>query len=147
MTNEFSVSATAATAIVGYNFLQNEKWKSATYDRKISSISVVGSAAVADFQGELWVGEARKGVFWNTHAGAAIAPVKEDSRFPACLVPANAEVQFKVTDAPATNPVLVTICFVPAKKRKTGSYTKGSGSKIRNPSAYAAAVARNSRKY
>lgn len=142
MTNEFSVSVAAATAIVGYNLIKDEKWKSATYARKISGISLVGSAAIADTQVELWVGEARKGVFWNTSAGASVSPKKEDTRFPNCLVPANSEVQVKVTDAPATNPIICTIAFNPTGKKKTFS-KMGGGSRIRNPTAYNAAVARN----
>lgn len=141
MTNEFTVVKTAAEAVLDANLFSEEKWKSVPYARTLSSISVVGSTNIGDFGVEIWAGEARKGVFYNTAAGANVAPVKEDENFPKALIPANSEVQCRVIDAAAANAVMIRVKFDTAKSRRgrIGPYR----SRIRNPAAYQAAVARN----
>jgi len=142
MTNEFSVSTAAATAIVGYNLIKDEKWKSATYARKISGFSLVGSAAIADTQVELWVGEARKGTFWNTSAGASIAPKKEILVSQIVWFPQTQRFKLKSLTLPRQILSFVLSLSIPLEKKKT--FSKGGiGSRIRNPAAYNAAVARN----
>lgn len=142
MTNDFTVVKTAAQAVLEYNIFEDEKWKSVPYARKLTSICVVGSTNIGDFGVEIWAGEARKGTFYNTQAGANVAPSREDERFPSVLIPANAEIQCKVIDAAAANPVMVMVKFDSAKTRRAYTGVRSRGV-IRNPTAYAAAVARN----
>ena len=126
MTNQFQVTKTAAEAVVGADLFQGEKFATATYGRKLASIAVVGSAAIADFAVELWAGEARKGLFLNSSAGAAIVPKKEDQKFPGALVPANSQLMCKVTDAAATNPVVIEVKFDSARSRSGFGGTRRS---------------------
>lgn len=142
MTNQFTVVKTAAEAVLDANLFADEKWKSVPYGRKLTSICVVGSTNLGDFGVEIWAGEARKGTFYNTQGGANVAPNRDDERFPNILVPANSELQCRVIDAAAANAVLVQVKFDSARNRRTSGRRFGRGF-IRNPAAYAAAVARN----
>lgn len=142
MTNQFTVVKTAAEAILDANLFEDEKWKSVPYARKLTSIAFVGSTNIGDCAVEIWAGEARKGVFYNTQGGANVAPNRDDERFPNVLVPANSEIQCRVIDAAAANAVLVQVKFDSARQRRPFRRAWG-GTRIRNPAAYAAAVARN----
>lgn len=143
MTNDFDVIKTAAEAALGENLFDKEKWKSVNYNRYLDAIAVVGSTNIADFAGEVWVGEARKGEFHNTQGGANVAPNRDDFRYPKALVPKNQEIQFIVTDAALANNVIVSVKFSSARSRRRANFIRAA---IRNPAAYAAAVARNRRR-
>lgn len=141
MTNEFTVVKTAAEAILEANLFDEEKWKSVPYARKLTSICVVGSTNIGDFGVEIWAGEARKGTFYNTQGGANVAPARDDERFPNILIPANSELQCKVIDAAAANPVMIQVKFDSAKSGRR-TFTRRTNY-IRNPAAYNAAIQRN----
>lgn len=153
MTNEFQVVKTAVEAVLDANLFEDEAWKSVSYARTLSSVAVVGSTNIGDFGIELWAGNARKGIFFNTAGGANVVPVRDDEKFPKILVPANNELQCKVIDAALANNVVVQVKFDSARqfKRRFGGYQQGGfsgqtdrfGRPIRNPAAYAAAVARS----
>lgn len=119
MTNQFQILLTAATAVVGYDCFQGEKFAQANYNRKLSEIAIVGSAAIADFGVEIWAGEARKGAFYNTTAGASLIPKDYDRKYPNALIPANAQLMCKVIDAALTNAVCIEVTFTTSRRRST----------------------------
>lgn len=106
---EFTVIATAAECVIDYNIFQEEKWKTANYKRKITALAIVGSTNIGDFAVEIWVGETRKGQFYNTTGGANVIADKDDYVYPNIFVGANQEIFAKVVDAAAANNVAVTI--------------------------------------
>ena len=117
MTNEFQIVKTANEAALDANLFSEEKWKSANYARFITSVAVVGSAAVGDFGVKIYAGTTEKGLFYNTQAGASVVPEKEDEKFPKAFVGANQEIQCKVIDAALTNPVIIQIKMDTARSR------------------------------
>lgn len=104
-----SNSTAAASATVGVDLFKDERWNISSKPRIIRGISCVGSAAINDFYGELYIESTYIGRFYNTHAGVA-APLDSDfiplgKRY----VPAGAKISFIVGDAATTNPVVTYI--------------------------------------
>lgn len=126
MTNQFQVTVAAATAVLNYDLLMGEKFAQASYARKLVEFAIVGSAAIGDCGVEIWAGEARKGQFYNSSAGANLIPKDYDRKYPNAFIPANAQVMVKVIDAPASNPVVIELTFSTGR-RSTMGLSRGYG--------------------
>jgi len=99
----YNVTIAAATAVVGFDLFTGERWARSPVDRLVTGLGMRGSAAAVDTEAELYIDEVRVGAFRNVSTGAP----NMDDLFPleALEVPAGAELQLVVTDAPATNPI------------------------------------------
>lgn len=110
----FSISTLAATAVVGYDLMSNSSYALKPYNRVISSVGCVGSTNPADAKFDLFVGETKVGDFFNTTGGANIVPnTDKDWIRQNIFVPANVQLRAVVSDAAATNPLVVTFQTVP----------------------------------
>jgi hypothetical protein len=112
----YTASVAAGTAVVGYNILNNERWNRSPVHRILSACGLAGSAAILDTQGDLYIDEVRVSSFFNTALGAP--QVNRDMQpLASLLVPAGAELQFIVTDAPATSPINITLSLQDIRAR------------------------------
>lgn len=111
-----SKQVAVATAVVGYDLLKDEPENRSNMARTIQIVGLVGSAAVGDTEVELVVGNVKQGKYTNTTAGVSATnpgsvSMDKDAKKVDVYVPANAQVQMIVTDAPATNDVRVEVHF------------------------------------
>ncbi len=109
------VSIAAATAVVGYDLLQDSIHQSAQGPRTLKKVGLAGSAAALDTEVELYVGSRSIGRFLNSATGAVLvdAHMYEVGGARGVDVPAGAKVTARVTDAPATNPINLSVEFNP----------------------------------
>jgi len=121
----------AATAAVGYDLLTGVADARVPYARIMDGIALVGSAAAGDTVVDIFINGTRKGTYSNTATGVAVD--KERDLMPLDLfVGANALIEAKVTDAAATNPVVLQLEFhTPTKKAfrpyaRRSTYTRSS---------------------
>lgn len=98
------VSVAAATAVVGYDLLNNTWFQQVGYNRVITGFALKGSAAAGDTAVDLFVDTVKIGTFYNTNTGF---PNMDDLMPMRVSVPANARLHAYVTDAAATNPINV----------------------------------------
>lgn len=103
------VSIAAATAVVDYDLFQNTRWNVSSKPRVITGIACVGSAAINDFNFDLFVEMTFVGKFYNTKSGVT-APIQEDIiPLGRRLVPVGSKITAIVADAPTTNPVNIIL--------------------------------------
>lgn len=102
-------SIAAATAVVGYDLLQNDINNTAQYPRVITRAGLAGSAAALDTVVDLYVGTQVVATLHNVATGAVLS----DAHFRDVhkMVGAGEQVRAKVTDAPATNPINIVVEF------------------------------------
>jgi len=105
-----NVSVAAATAVVGYDLFRDLVNQTVPYPRRLTKIGVQGSAAALDTEIELFIGTESRGTWYNTGTGAVTNDAMIDIDE---YVPANARISAKVRDAPATNPINVTVITQP----------------------------------
>jgi len=103
------VSVPAATAVLGYDLTQNTTWRTSSQNRTIIGAGLAGSAAALDAKVDLFVGDVKVGEMYNTSLGAVQR--NTDIFRIGVRVPAGAPVVALVTDAPATNPLNLTVDF------------------------------------
>ena len=103
------VSIAAATAVLGYDLAGGTTWRVAGRARRIIGAGLAGSAAALDAKVDLFIGDMKVGELYNTSLGAVQRNV--DIFRIGQIVPAGAPVSAKVVDAPATNPLNLTIDF------------------------------------
>jgi len=100
------ISVAASVAVVGYDLASNTVWQQSGKPRIIRGIALTGSAAALDTKAELFVGANRVGEIYNAATGA---PTR-DHLFPVgAVVPAGEELHCFVTDAAASNPLVLLI--------------------------------------
>lgn len=104
------ISVAAATAVVGYDLCTNVAEARVGWSRFLTGIGMAGSAAAGDTKVIGFVNGVRFGTFYNKATGF---PTNDHMISQAVPVPANAQVQLIVEDAPATNPINVTMQFAP----------------------------------
>jgi len=99
-----TISIAAATAVVGYNLLQNRPdVAQAGRDRVIRALGLCGSAAIGDCSVDIKVGDRVVATLYNTALGF---PTADAGKFPTSFfVPRGSPLSMIVTDAPATNPI------------------------------------------
>jgi len=102
-----TTSIAAATAVLEYDLLKDERHARQPYDRAIVGIGMSGSAAIGDTEVEILVDTVLVGTFFNTSLGF---PNKDDMIDQEAIgVPAGAQLQAIVRDAAASNPINVRI--------------------------------------
>lgn len=103
------VSIPAATAVLGYDLAASTTWRVSGQHRRIIGAGLAGSAAALDSKVDLFIGEMKVGELHNTSTGAVQR--NTDIFRIGQRVPAGSPVSAKVVDAPATNPLNLTIDF------------------------------------
>jgi len=102
------VSVAAASAVLDYDLLRDQTFKTSQRARRIVAVGLAGSAAALDTKCKLMVGNLEVGVIYNAATGA---PTRDHMFRIGAYVPPGAEVYLIVTDAPATNPINASIDF------------------------------------
>lgn len=102
------ISVAAATAIVGYDLFGDEWFQAMAAERALTLIGVAGSAAALDTLVVLYVDDVLVGEFYNSAAGAVLLDA-HGLELDDIYVPAFAKIRCVVEDAPATNPINVTL--------------------------------------
>lgn len=105
-----SDSIAAATAVVGYDLLTDNRQQVLPYPRVILGLKLTGSAAAGDTKVELWVGERRIGEYFNTNTGYGNADDIQPVNTP---VPPGTPIHLIVVDAPNTNPINFVLYMAP----------------------------------
>lgn len=104
----YSVRVPAATAVVGYDLFTEASaivWARTPQGRTIRKVALVGSAALADSEIDLLIGEARIGNFFNTRAGVTTPNFDDWVMIGSLYVPPGALLRAVVRDAATTNPL------------------------------------------
>jgi hypothetical protein len=98
-------SISAATAVVGHNLLDpRPEAKTSGANRVIRTAALAGSAAAGDTQCGVFVGGTRVATLFNTDTG--FPNTNRDTRdLGDAYVPAGEQLSVLVEDAPATNPI------------------------------------------
>lgn len=98
----YTADVPAATAVVGYNLTTGERWSRSPVHRTLMGIALTGSAVIGDTEVDVYIDEVRVGGLFNS---ALLTPQVDRDIVPqaALLVPAGAELQAIVVDAPATS--------------------------------------------
>jgi len=103
---KYTAGVAAATAIVGYNLLRDERWARTPVDRMLNGFGLTGSAVIGDSEVEVFVDEQRVGSYFNDSLllGSLdnLGPLEVE-------VPAGAELTAIVRDAPATSILYATL--------------------------------------
>lgn len=103
-----TIATPAATAILGYNLLQNRPdVQSAGRNRTLRGFALTGSAVIGDCSVDIKVGDRVVGTFFNS---ALLTPNADRDVMPLSVyVPAGVPVSVIVTDAPATSILYVML--------------------------------------
>jgi len=103
-----TIGTPAATAILGYNLLQNRPdVQSSSRNRTLRGIAVTGSAVIGDCSVDVKVADRVVGTFYNS---ALLTPQTNRDVMPmSVFVPAGSPVSIIVTDAPATSILYVML--------------------------------------
>ena len=101
-------SVAAATAVVGYDLLQDARQQVVSYDRALWGLMLTGSATAGDTVIELYVEDVLVGTYSNTSTGegtvdADLQPLDN------IYVPGGAKIHAIVKDAPSTNPIIIKL--------------------------------------
>jgi len=97
-----TIGVAAATAVLGYNVLQNRPdVQSAGRTRTLRGFALTGSAVIGDCSVDVKVGDRVVGTFYNS---ALLTPQSDRDVMPMSVhVPAGVPVSVIVVDAPATS--------------------------------------------
>jgi len=105
--------ASAATA-VGTFLNESNQLGTVNYPRQIRRIAVLGSAAAGDCGIRLFLGQSDLGLYYNTSAGASVAPVEAKDWIPVNWVAeANEPIRVMIADASGTNVMKVFVETAP----------------------------------
>lgn len=102
------VSVAAATAVLGYNLLQNSPHRQSTRPRRLRAIALAGSAAAGDSEVQILINTTEVARKFNSATGF---PTRDHLVAVNVRVPAGSEVAAIVVDAPATNPLNLLLEF------------------------------------
>ncbi len=108
MCPSYTISVAAATAVVGFDMAEGQRWKEQGNDRVLTGLALCGSAAEGDSEVDVFVDETRIGTFFNTKL---LFPDEDDVIEVGVIVPANSEVSLVVQDAATTNPLNIRVDF------------------------------------
>jgi len=98
----YTVSVAAATAVIGYDLVQNEPWTVSENARVLTGIGIMGSAAALDTIVDCMAGLTRVCRLYNRTTGMLN---KDDLMELMAFIPAGAKISLPVVDVPATNPI------------------------------------------
>jgi len=101
-----TVSVAAASAPIDTDILKDSEIRSKMAGRRIRKVGLAGSAAAGDTKVELKRGGTTIAILYNTSTGF---PKHDDMFEPNEAVPTGEELHAIVRDAPATNPINLTV--------------------------------------
>lgn len=104
------ISIAAATAVVGYDLCSTARWQQMGIPRALTGIALCGSAAALDTEIALSIDDVYIGSFLNSATGAVLLDAHLrplDGNY----VPPHSQIHAIVIDAPATNPINLTITW------------------------------------
>jgi hypothetical protein len=106
-----TTSTAAATAVLGYDLLRDEPNATIAAGERVTAAALKGSAAAGDSAIRLSAGNVEIGTFYNSATGFP----NNDDMMPVNYVHRGAPTRLyaKVTDAPATSPLNLSINKVP----------------------------------
>jgi hypothetical protein len=96
-------SVAAATAVVGYNLLQDLYYEELGFDRQLIAFGLKGSAAAGDTEVKIKVGTSDYGSVFNS--GTGFPNIDDVKPVGSILIPRGQPLRLEVVDAPATNPL------------------------------------------
>ena len=100
----------AATLTLGVDMARNDRRRVSSQLRVLTSVAVVGSAAVDDAAVDVFIEDFYVGRFFNTHAGIIQVDTQADVvAVGPHAIPSGSSVVVQVADAPATNPLNVQL--------------------------------------
>lgn len=100
----------AATLTVGTDALRNHRLNVTSQPRALRGVAVVGSAAINDTEIALYIESFFVGNFRNTATGVVQVNQRDDViAVGPHAVPAGSKITAVVTDAPATNPLIIQL--------------------------------------
>jgi len=101
------LSVAAATAVVGYDLMTGHPLARSGRHRILRGIGMTGSAAAGDTQAEIYTGERRSGVVYNSGTGF---PNRDHIKNAGnVFIKLGDPLRLNITDAPATNPINVIL--------------------------------------
>lgn len=103
------VAVAAATAVVDYDLMEDERLQTTSYNRVLTGIKITGSAAAGDTLLDLFIGEDYLGRYANTNTGEG--NIDDIQPLPNVNVFAGEQIHLIVVDAPSTNPIIVNINY------------------------------------
>jgi len=103
------ISVAAATAVVDYDLMQDQRLQSVAYNRRLHTMKVTGSAAVSDTLIDLFIGEDYVGRYANTATGEGNSDDEQALQGVACY--AGGQIHEVVIDAPTTHPIILNINY------------------------------------
>lgn len=96
-------SVAAATAVVGYDLIQDTYYEELGFHRQLVGFALKGSAAAGDTEVRIKVGTSDYGSIFNSGTGFPnMDDVKPVGVVP---IPAGQPLRLEVVDAPVTNPI------------------------------------------
>ncbi|MCX6497166.1 MAG: hypothetical protein NTU93_00015 [Arthrobacter sp.] len=101
------VSVAAATAVLGYDIMQNTQLQQSANPRVLNGAGMRGSAAAGDTAVDLFIDTVKVATIYNTSTG--VPNIDDIMPIDSLYIPPNALVHAYVTDAPATNPVFLAL--------------------------------------
>lgn len=108
-----SGSIAAATAIVGYDLLKDDRRQQVQETRILEFLKLAGSGAAGDSKTDLYIGDSFIGGFFNTATG--FGNNDDEQQLPGVIVYPGEKIHLFVTDAPVTNPLNYKITERPIK--------------------------------
>lgn len=101
------LTVAAATAVAGYDLMRDQQQRVSAQHRRISGVSVAGSAAAGDCSFDLFIGQRLIQRFYNKATGW---PTRDHrTPLPGLYVPPAETVSAIMVTAPTTNPINVII--------------------------------------
>lgn len=104
------VSVAAATAIAEYDLMRDTVFREANNNRRIVAAGLAGSAAALDTLIRLMAGTRQIAVMYNTATGAP--QTDRDMQRLGEIIPGGTPIHAFVVDAPATNPINLSLDIV-----------------------------------
>ena len=105
----YEESVAAATAVLGYDMLQNATYKTSAAKRVLRAVSVTGSAAVGDCKVSFRIGQLEVVAKYN---GALLFGNKDDMFPVGAVIPAGMPVSAIVVDAAASNALNIVLDII-----------------------------------
>lgn len=102
------VAVAAAVAVLGYDLMKDVDGRQDNSSRLLQGIGLCGSAAGGDTGVDVILNSVPVASLLNTATGL---PTRDHIKPVNIPVPSNTEIVVKVTDAPITNPINLTLIF------------------------------------
>ena len=101
------VSVAAATAVLGYDLMQNQQLQQSATPRVLQGIGLTGSTAIGDCAIDMFIDTVKVATIYNTKL--LVGNTDDVLGIDSLYIPPNALLHAYVIDAPATNPVFLLL--------------------------------------